>query len=228
MFGSLRLISPELVREHSISARGKHCIYLRVRCTCTECGEETSPLWDNVRKGLTTRCVKCAHRASRRKVVQNVWGRVPDEIDQWLRCKWFSIRGRCDDPTNRQYGNYGGRGVKLSEEFHNPIAFIDYMRSVGDIQEAYKFSMEVDRIDNDKGYERGNLRWATRRTQMNNTRNTLYVTFNNEKMCFGDFVKNHTTLSRSRAYALYREGFTLYEIAAVKGRGPRGPRNPGV
>ena len=157
-----------------------------------------------------------------------MWGRVPDEIDQWLRCKWFSIRGRCDDPTNRQYGSYGGRGIKLSEEFHNPIAFIDYMRSIGDVQEAYKFSMEIDRIDNDKGYERGNLRWATRRTQMNNTRNTIYVTFNNEKMCFGDFVKNHTTLSRSRAYTLYREGLTLYEIAAVKGRGPRGPRNPGV
>lgn len=160
--------------------------------------------------------------------MENTWGRTPDEIDQWLRCKWFSIRGRCDDPTNRQYGNYGGRGIKLPEEFHNPIVFIDYMRSVGDVQEAYRHSMEVDRIDNDSGYERGNLRWATRRTQTNNTRNTIYVTFNNEKMCFGDFVKNHTTLSRSRAYALYREGLTLYEIAAVKGRGPRGPRNPGV
>lgn len=199
-----------------------------MRCLCTECGEETRPLWDNVRRGLTTRCVKCAHRASRVKAVQNVWGRTPDEIDQWLRCKWFGIRGRCDDPTNRQYANYGGRGVRLGEEFRNPIAFIDYMRSVGDVRDAYARKLEIDRIDNGKGYERGNLRWATRTVQNNNRRTTLWVEFDGERMCFTDFVRNHTSLSRSRAYALYREGRPLDEIARVQGRGPRGPRHPRV
>lgn len=228
MFGSLRLLSRDLERERSVSARGKQCVYLRVRCLCTECGEETKPLWDNVRKGLTTRCAKCAHRASRAKVVQNTWGRTPDEIDQWIRSKWFAIRGRCDNPTNRQYADYGGRGVHLSEEFQNPIAFIDYMRSVGDIRDAYTRKLEIDRIDNDRGYERGNLQWATRTAQNNNKRTTLWIEFDGKRMCFTDFVQGYTSLSRSRAYALYREGRPLDEIARVQGRGPRGPRRPRV
>lgn len=187
-------------------------------------------MWDNVRKGLTTRCVKCAHRASRKKVVQNVWGRVPDEIDQWLRCKWFSIRGRCDDPTNRQYGNYGGRGIKLSEEFHNPIVFIDYMRSIGDVDAAFADRLEIDRVDNDKGYERGNLRWATRSEQNLNKRNNLRVDYGDDhNILFKDFVKKYCTVTLQRAAVLYYKGVPLDEIARRKGRGQRRPYvRPGV
>ena len=230
MFGSLRLLSSELVREHSVSARGKHCIYLRVRCVCTECGTEVQPLWDNVRKGLTTRCTKCAHRASRQKVVQNVWGRVPDEIDQWIRRKWFSIRGRCHEPTNRQFCHYGARGTYLSEEFQNPITFIDYMRTVGDVNEAFKHKLEIDRIDNDKGYERGNLRWATRTEQNLNKSNTLRVDYGDDKgILFSEFVSKYCSVGLPRAKILYYEGVSLDEITRRQGRGKRGPyRGTGV
>lgn len=158
----------------------------------------------------------------------NTWGRKPDEIDQWIRGKWFAIRGRCDDPTNRHYANYGGRGIRLSEEFHNPLVFIDYMRTVGDVEDAFHQKLEIDRIDNNRGYERGNLRWANRTKQNNNKRTTLFVEYTGERMCFTDFVLKHTTLSRSRAYALYRSGKSLDEIVGTKGRGPRGPRRSGV
>lgn len=229
MFGSLRLTSQDLERVHSVSARGKHCVYLQVHCVCTECGAQVTPLWDNVKSGKTTRCKSCAQKAAAKNRQRNAWrGRTPDEVDQWLRCKWFSIRGRCEDPVNRQYGNYGARGIRLSEEFRDPLVFIEYMRSIGDPDDAFRRKLEIDRIDNDKGYERGNLRWATRGQQANNTRNTIYVTFRNERMCFSDFVANYTTLSRSRAYMLYRTGVPLEQITQVKGRGPRKPRNPGV
>ena len=231
MFGSLRLLSRDLERERSVSARGKQCVYLRVRCLCTECGEETRPLWDNVRKGLTTRCVKCAHRASRAKAVQNVWGRTPDEIDQWLRCKWFGIRGRCDDPTNRQYANYGGRGVRLSEEFRNPIAFVNYMRSIGDVRDAYARKLEIDRIDNDRGYERGNLRWATRAEQNLNKRCNVRVDYGSDRgILFREFVTKYCSVGLRRAQVLYYQGVPLDEIARRKGRGLRGPyrRSPGL
>ena len=181
-------------------------------------------MWDNVRKGLTTRCVKCAHRASRRKVVQNVWGRVPDEIDQWIRCKWFSIRGRCEDPLNRGYRNYGGRGIRLSGEFHDPLAFIDYVRSIGDAQDALTRKLELDRIDNERGYERGNLRWATRSEQALNTRVTLRVDYGEDKgILFRDFVRKYCSVGLSRALFLHYSGVPLDEIARRKGRGPRGP-----
>lgn len=161
--------------------------------------------------------------------MKGVWGRVPDEIDQWIRGKWYAIRGRCDDPTNRGYANYGGRGIRLCEEFRNPLAFIDYVRSVGDIRDAFRRKLEIDRIDNARGYERGNLRWATRSENNLNKRTNARVVYHGEDMLFSEFVERHCSLGFSRAYHLYREGKPLEEIARVKGRGPRGPyRRRGV
>lgn len=161
--------------------------------------------------------------------MKSVWGREPDEIDQWIRCKWFAIRGRCDDPTRRQYANYGGRGVRLSEEFRNPIVFIDYVRTVGDVRDAFRRKLEIDRIDNDRGYERGNLRWSTHSENNLNKRNTFKVEYDGKTMPFVTFVQQYCSLGLSRAYHLYREGKPLGEIARVQGRGPRGPyRRRGV
>ena len=229
MFGSLRLLSPELVREWRGLQRGKPCAYLYVRCVCTECGKEILPLWSNVKHGKTTRCVSCAQKAAARHRQRNVWGRAPDEIDQWIRRKWFAIRGRCEDPVNRFYPSYGGRGVRLSEEFRNPLAFIDYMRSVGDVRDAFAHKLEIDRIDNDKGYERGNLRWATRTEQNRNRRVSLNVEYDGERMHFKEFVERYCSVGLSRAAGLYYEGVPLEEIARRQGRGPRGPyRRTGV
>ena len=223
MFGSLRLLSPVLVRDSGTLPSGKPYVYLRAKCLCTECGTETSPLWENVQAGRSTRCTKCAHRAARARYVNRVWGRQPDEIDQWIRCKWFGIRGRCDDPTNRQYANYGGRGIHLSEEFHNPLTFIDHMRTVGDVADAFRRRLEIDRIDNNRGYERGNLRWATRSEQNYNKRCNTRVIYHGEEMLFRDFASRFCTVGLHRAQTLYYAGVSLDEIARRKGRGPRGP-----
>lgn len=97
------------------------------------------------------------------------------------------------------------------------------MRSVGDADDAYSRRLEIDRVDNDRGYERGNLRWSTRFENVHNRRCSIYVVYRNERMLFHDFVNRHTTLTYNYAYRLYHEGRTLDEIVRVKGRGPRGP-----
>lgn len=185
------------------------------------------PLWDNVKSGKSTRCTKCAHRAARNKFVQRLWGRVPDDIDQWIRCKWFAIRTRCEDSLHRQYPSYGGRGIRLSDEFRDPLAFVNYMRTLGDVKDAFRRKLEIDRIDNDRGYERGNLRWSTHSENNLNKRNTFKVEYDGKTMPFVTFVQQYCSLGISRAYRLYREGKPLGEIARVKGRGPRGPYRKG-
>lgn len=151
------------------------------------------------------------------------WGRKPDEVDRWIRNKWYAIRGRCEDPLNSHYEDYGKRGIRLSDEFKDPLTFIDYMRSVGDANDAYARRLEIDRIDNDRGYERGNLRWSTRFENVHNRRCSIYIVYHNERILFHDFVSRHTTLTYNYAYRLYHEGRTLDEIVRIKGRGPRGP-----
>ena len=70
------------------------------------------------------------------------------------------IRKRCYYKRSANYKHYGARGIKMSGEFFYDFkAFADYMGE----KPGPEYS--IDRIDNNKGYERGNLRWATKRQQ---------------------------------------------------------------
>lgn len=78
---------------------------------------------------------------------------------------WISIKGRCYNPKNSAYHNYGGRGIRVHKDWlHNFPAFHTYIEnSIG-----FSKTLTMDRINSNKGYEPGNLRWATRKEQMFN------------------------------------------------------------
>jgi len=80
------------------------------------------------------------------------------------------MKSRCTNPKTSGYHRYGGRGIKVCEEWqHDFQAFFDYMgpRPSPDHQ--------LDRINNDGNYEPGNVKWSTRLEQMNNKSNTVIV-----------------------------------------------------
>lgn len=78
---------------------------------------------------------------------------------------WRNIRRRCRDPKHKQYADYGRRGIGVADEWHD--SFDCFMDSVGAKPHQ---GLSLDRIDNDKGYIPGNVRWATQRLQNNNKR----------------------------------------------------------
>lgn len=74
---------------------------------------------------------------------------------------WRSAYSRCHTPGYANYENYGGRGLTVCEEWRwDYSAFKAWALANG-----YKEGLSLDRIDNDKGYEPGNCRWATKREQ---------------------------------------------------------------
>lgn len=89
---------------------------------------------------------------------------------------WSGVKNRCNNKNNPSYKNYGARGIKLSEEFLDPRAFVNYVKSLPNFDKREKENLTLDRIDNNRNYERNNLRWATKRVQALNkglsTRNT--------------------------------------------------------
>lgn len=88
---------------------------------------------------------------------------------------WVNIRQRCYNPNSQAYKNYGGRGIKMCDEWLN--SFEQFKKDIGD---KPSFNHSLDRIDNDKDYSKDNCRWATRKKQSNNRRGTIQLLYNGE------------------------------------------------
>lgn len=87
---------------------------------------------------------------------------------------WRAMMERCYDHNNKRYNRYGGRGIEVCYEWHSVHQFIE------DMYADYRKGLQIDRIDNDKGYFKINCRWATRTEQANNKFTNHLVTFNDK------------------------------------------------
>ena len=82
-----------------------------------------------------------------------------------------SMMDRCYREKAVNYHLYGGRGIKVCEEWHDIETFGRWAEENG-----FQRGLTLDRIDVNGDYEPSNCRWATRKQQANNRRNTVYVT----------------------------------------------------
>lgn len=76
---------------------------------------------------------------------------------------WSNMVQRCTNPNSTSYQDYGARGITVCERWRE---FVNFYADMGDVP----VGLTLDRIENDKGYEPGNCRWATRTEQALNKR----------------------------------------------------------
>ena len=90
---------------------------------------------------------------------------------------WNNAKQRCGDVNHPSWKNYGGRGIKVCEEWRNDFkAFYEH------IGPKPTRDHTLDRIDNGKGYEPGNVRWTDCKTQARNTRSNRIVEYQGVRM----------------------------------------------
>ncbi len=115
---------------------------------------------------------------------------------------WAGMKVRCYDIRCPQYGDYGGRGIKICARWLGPEGFQNFFNDMG-----HKPSAEhsIDRIDVNGGYEPGNCRWATRKEQRVNQRNPRLkmLTYKGETLTVTEWaerlgISNHTLGARIR------------------------------
>jgi len=84
---------------------------------------------------------------------------------------WQGMLTRCRNPRRQNYPHYGGRGITVCAEWSTSYAA--FLQDVGRRPTAHH---SLDRIDNTRGYEPGNVRWATAKEQAHNTRRNRQLT----------------------------------------------------
>ena len=101
---------------------------------------------------------------------------------------WKAMKNRCYNSNISCYKNYGGRGIKVCDEWKNDFqAFYNWSMDNG-----YNESLSIDRIDNNGNYEPSNCRWTDRTTQANNTRTNHYITFNGETKTLTQWAREYS------------------------------------
>ena len=92
-----------------------------------------------------------------------------------LYTTWLTMKDRCNNPRNRHFANYGGRGIKVCERWarNGGSGFWSFVEDMGDRPDGYT----LDRIDNDKGYYPENCRWASKVEQNLNKRTNRDVPY---------------------------------------------------
>lgn len=132
-------------------------------CRC-DCGAERSVLTIHLVRETSTSCGCDRPRGPESKHYKH-------GSDPALYGIWCNIIQRCENANNPNYKSYGGRGIGICARWRN-----DFAAFAADMGERPSKDHSIDRVDNDKGYDPGNCRWATPGQQMRNTRrNNLVV-----------------------------------------------------
>jgi len=83
---------------------------------------------------------------------------------------WVSMRQRCNNPNNKKYHRYGGRGIMVDKRWES---YTNFLEDMGERPEG----KQIDRIDNSGNYTKENCRWATPRENSRNKYDTHIVEY---------------------------------------------------
>ena len=168
------------------------------RCDCS-CGNTCVVLGNSLQSGATQSC-GCL-RIERVKQTQTTHGMTSSAT----YLTWIRMIQRCENHKNTYYKIYGGRVIKVCKRWRN--SFINFFKDMGEKPKG----KTLDRIDNDGNYYPHNCRWATRRTQQNNRRNTIYLTFKGKTHTLAQWSR-YTKIKYVTLYTRIRHGWTIEDV----------------
>lgn len=173
-------------------ADSKNC-HVRWLCKC-DCGKECIVHGTSLKSGNTTSC-GCYKTENAKRLYSGV-----RQNDKRLYAIWNGIKQRCQNTNCRSYSNYGGRGIKICDEWANDYeSFYNWA-----VRSGYQHGLQIDRIDNDGDYCESNCRFVCQKTQANNKRNVALYTINGE------------TMSLSQWCEVYHQDYYLVRQRVVK------------
>lgn len=151
--------------------------YFNFICTC---GVKSKGSIANLKN--STKCKKCPQ-------VENPVAKNPHYH------VWFQIKDRCFNPNNKNYHNYGGRGITICDEWR-----YDYHKFIKDMGYRPTDKHSLDRVDNNGDYCKDNCRWVTQDVQTRNTRKSYLIYSELNNMTFNSLVECAEYFNYSQQY----------------------------
>ena len=182
-----------VVTERAKSNKGLHAAWL---CLC-DCGNQIPVRGTHLRSKRTQSC-GCLQREAVAKAAA-----THGLCDLLEYNSWDSMIQRCTNPNNDHFADYGGRGIRICQAWHEN--FMVFYEDLGS-RPGPEYSLE--RIDNDGNYEPGNCRWATQKQQCRNTRTNRNLTHNGKTLCVAAWAEQ-LGMSRFTLYNRLRSGWSV-------------------
>ncbi|MCK4819018.1 AP2 domain-containing protein [bacterium] len=133
--------------------KGREFFY---KCECS-CGTVRDVLGSRLRHGGSQSCGCIKPEATRKALTTHGKRYIPEYK------VWSSMLQRCSNPNNCAYDNYGGRGIFVCQRW---LVFANFFDDMGKRPKGFT----IERINNNKGYYKGNCKWATVTEQSHNHR----------------------------------------------------------
>ena len=151
-------------------------------CKC-DCGNEKVVSGEHLKNGHTKSC-----GCYKNELVKNI--NMKTGLSQSkLFYAYHNMHSRCERKNNEYYKLYGGRGISVCEEWSGKNGFENFAK--WSLENNYEECLQIDRIDNNKGYSPSNCRWVDRIEQANNKRNTMYISVNGEIDTVAKMARKH-------------------------------------
>lgn len=174
-----------------------------VKC---DCGKSKEVVECALVSGQTTSC-GCFRREQKQIANRKNAKTVCHDWSHPLASVWWSMHVRCSNPNNKRWHRYGGRGIVVCERWNTFSNFLEDMpeRPAG---------MTLDRRDNDGNYEPGNCRWATKKTQGNNSSKTRLFKYRGEQLSITQFAEKYG-MKAATLWARLKRGMTIKDALSL-------------
>ena len=194
-----------IVLDTYIKDKVRYC-----KCKC-DCGNEKTTTYDHLMYGYTKSCGCLLIDNARCNFKKHGKSKHP------LHGVWNMIKQRCYNENNHAYKNYGGRGIKVCDEWlDREQGFINFYNWA--MKNGYKRGLSVDRIDCNGDYDPRNCRLVDEITQQNNRRNNIMINVHGKNMTLKECSKMFNIKPFTLRKRIFYLGWSIDKALSTKTR----------
>lgn len=123
-----------------------------------------------------------------------------------LYSRWNAMINRCDNPNSPAFKNYGGRGIKVCEKWHDVKEFIEWAENNG-----YKEGLTIERKDVNGNYEPSNCCWIPPEEQHYNKTTSVFVEYEGETLTVMQWAKRYN-IPRGEVWSYRTKGIDFKSL----------------